>query len=113
MRLLKLSLAAYRLQRTVGADGAYSKTVRATRGITAGSGFATTELKLLLHDLVVLLHARWPVALIVKLCVDDLALAACGLPLAACRLPLATCHSLLAACRLPLAGCWLMLATGG
>ena len=80
LRLLRLSLEAYRLQRVVGVDGAFSKRIRATRGITAGSGFATAELKLLLLDLVVLLHARWPRVLVVKLYVDDLTLAACGAP---------------------------------
>ena len=52
LRLLRLSLQAYRLQRVVGIDGAYSKRIRATRGTTAGSGSATTELKALLLDLV-------------------------------------------------------------
>ena len=80
IRLLKLSIAAYRLRRSVGIDGAYSATVQATRGITAGSGFATTELRVLLLDLVVLLKARWPIILTIKLYVDDLTLAACGLP---------------------------------
>ncbi len=80
LRLIKLSLAAYRLRRTVGIDGVYSKMVRACRGITAGSGFATTELKVLLHDLMVLLRARWPRVLLSKLYVDDLTLAASGAP---------------------------------
>ena len=45
--LLRLSIAAYRLQRSIGIDGVFSKFMRATRGITAGSGFATSELRLL------------------------------------------------------------------
>ena len=80
LRLLRLSVAAYRLRRSVGVEGAYSATIRACRGITAGSGFATSELKVLLHDLVVLLHARWPYTLSVKLYVDDLTLSASGQP---------------------------------
>ena len=40
--LLRLTLAAYRLSRRVGLDGIYSEAYRATRGITAGSGCATT-----------------------------------------------------------------------
>ena len=31
--ILRLSLAAYRLQRTIGVDGVYSRTIVATRGI--------------------------------------------------------------------------------
>ena len=47
LALLRMSLAAYRLSRTIGVDGAFSRKVEATRGITAGSGFATSELRLL------------------------------------------------------------------
>ena len=43
-----MTLAAYRLTRHVGLDGVYSDGYVATRGITAGAGFATTELRLLL-----------------------------------------------------------------
>ena len=50
LSLLRMSLEAYRLNRTVGIDGVYSRIVEPTRGITAGSGFATTELRLLLLD---------------------------------------------------------------
>jgi len=44
--LLRLSLATYRLFRAIRIGNAYSQVVRATRGITAGSGFATTEMRL-------------------------------------------------------------------
>ena len=44
--LLRLSLATYRLFRAVRVGNAYSQVVQATRGITAGSGFATTEMRL-------------------------------------------------------------------
>ncbi len=40
--LLRLTLAAYRMPRSVEFDRLYSRLVFATRGITAGSGFATT-----------------------------------------------------------------------
>ena len=46
--LLRLCLASYRLKRSIGVEGVFSKTVTATRGITAGVGFATLELRLLL-----------------------------------------------------------------
>ena len=48
--LLRLSLAAYRLARSVGVDGIYSRLVVAVGGITAGSCFATSELRLMLLD---------------------------------------------------------------
>ena len=50
LMILRLSLAAYRLRRSLSVEGVFSRTLRATRGITAGSGFATTELDLLLVD---------------------------------------------------------------
>ena len=46
--LLRLSLAAYGLGRVLRVDGAISSLVLALRGITAGSGLATTEMRLLL-----------------------------------------------------------------
>ena len=49
--LLRLCLASYRLRRTIGIEGVYSDHVVATRGITAGSGTAATELTLLLLPL--------------------------------------------------------------
>ena len=51
MLLLRLSISAYRLMRVIGLEGAYSCKLVATRGITAGSGFATAELKALLLTL--------------------------------------------------------------
>ena len=50
LALLRMSIAAYRLSRTIGVDGCFSRTVKATRGITAGSGFATSELRLVLLE---------------------------------------------------------------
>jgi len=80
MAILRLSLAAYRLWRVLSIEGIFSRRVRATRGITAGSGFATGELKVLLLDLMRALQTFWPFDLQVKLFVDDLTLAAAGSP---------------------------------
>ena len=44
--LLRLSLATYRLQRVVRICTSVSREVLACRGITAGSGFATSEMRL-------------------------------------------------------------------
>ena len=76
--ILRLSLAAYRFLRTIGIDGVYWRTIRATRGITAGAGTATSELRVLLLEMMVELNDRWSLTLTVKLYVDDLTLAACG-----------------------------------
>ena len=45
--LLRLSLAAYRIARVVGVGGIFSRLIYPTRGIVAGSGFATRELRAL------------------------------------------------------------------
>ena len=78
LKVLRLSLAAYRIALSIGIDEVYSDTVTACRGITAGSGFATTELRLLLTDLMFDLRHLWPASL--KLYVDDLTIAAQGTP---------------------------------
>ena len=57
----------------------YSREIVATRGITAGSGTATTELRILLQEMMVGIGDRWSLKLTVKLYVDDLTLAACEL----------------------------------
>ena len=80
LAILRLSLAAYRLWRTLSIEGVCSRRVRATRGITAGSGFATGELKVLLLDLMKALQFNWKTCLSTKLFVDDLTLAATGSP---------------------------------
>ena len=72
--ILTLSLAAYRLKRSVGIDRVYSRCLRACRGIAAGSGFATIELRLLLLDMMEELQRRWAPTLDSKLYVDDLTL---------------------------------------
>ena len=48
--ILRLSLDAYRMASAVVIDGSCSRLVVATRGITAGSGFATEELCCLMLD---------------------------------------------------------------
>lgn len=78
LALLRLSLAAYRLHRTVGADGHYSRTVVAARGITAGSGFATSELRLLLMDVMEETRSAWGNSVRLTLYVDDLTISMKG-----------------------------------
>ena len=67
---LRLSLAAYCLPRVLGIDGAFSRTVLAVLGITAGSGFATTELRVLLLDVIDAASRAWP-QVTLSLYVDD------------------------------------------
>ena len=69
--LLRLSLAAYRLPRAVGVEGVYSRPIIATRGITAGSGFATTELRVLLLDVIDSTYVLWP-SIDLAVYVDDM-----------------------------------------
>jgi len=78
--LLRLSLKAYRIARVVAVEGVFSRTVVATCGITAGSCFATTELRLLLVDVLAETYRLWP-AIDIALCVDDATLAATGFAL--------------------------------
>ena len=54
----------------LGADGAFSRLVVAVLGITAGSGFATAELRVLLHEVVTGTLLRWP-SVSISLYVDD------------------------------------------
>ena len=85
--VLRLSLAAYKLGRAVGIDGAFSRRICARRGITAGSGFATTELRLLLQGVIERLQQRWTAACVgIKLYVDDLTLTVTGTPQFVARL---------------------------
>ena len=46
--VLRLSMAAYRMPRVVRIEGVVSRIVLPLRGITAGSGLATTEMRILL-----------------------------------------------------------------
>ena len=78
--VLRLSLAAYRLRRTIGVDGVYSRTIIATRDILAGSGFATSELRVHMLDLIHTLQARWANIIVTKVYVDAPTLKVTGLP---------------------------------
>jgi hypothetical protein len=48
LKILRLSIAVYKLVRVVRIGGVVSKTILAWRGITAGSIFATTEMRVIL-----------------------------------------------------------------
>ncbi len=75
--LLRLSLAAYRLPRTLVLDGCYSSIVDPLRGITAGSGTATVELKIMLMRLLDRVQAAHP-SLRITSYVDDLSCEVAG-----------------------------------
>ena len=85
MVLFRLSLVAYRLRRVVGVEGTYSRILVAARGITAGSGFATSELRVLLIDVIEVAPRWWP-RVQLALYVDDLTIAASGVALVAAGL---------------------------
>jgi len=75
--VLRLSLSAYRLRRSIGVDAVYSRLVTATCGITAGSTFATSELRLLLIGAIDMTCSIWcSVEMFVY--VDDMSIAAVG-----------------------------------
>ena len=78
LALLRLSLAAYGLSRTVGVDGCYSREVIVQRGITAGSGFATTEFMLLLIDVLKATYNEHGPSVRRTLYVDDLTVSVRG-----------------------------------
>ena len=59
LTVLRLSLRAYRIKRSIGINGVFSAAVIARRGITAVSGFATTELRILMSDLLLEVQRRW------------------------------------------------------
>ena len=69
--ILRLSLAAYRMPRAIGVGGVYSRMIIATRGITAGSGFATTELRILFLDIIDQTYRLFP-TLELAVYVDDI-----------------------------------------
>ena len=75
--MLRLSIAAYRLKRRIVIDGVCSRTITATRGITAGAGHATSELRLFMLDLITTSTAAFPFVT-QTLYVDDLTLEADG-----------------------------------
>ncbi len=75
LQLLRLSIATYSLPRVLSADGAFSSVVVAERGIAAGSGMATTELRVLLLRLLDGVRAACPQVKLTAY-VDDLAVEA-------------------------------------
>ncbi len=77
LTMLRLSLAAYRLDRTVRVGDATSVAMMASRGITAGSGLATTELRVLMLDIIDT-ALRGVIGVTVTLYVDDVSAEAAG-----------------------------------
>ena len=75
--VLRLSLAAYRSKRAVGVAGTFSRTIVATCSVTAGSGFATSELRVLLLDVLDSTCKIWTTASL-ALYVDDFTIEAWG-----------------------------------
>ena len=70
MATLRLALAAYTMPRSISSDGAFSRLVTASRGITAGSGTATAELRALTLDLIDALAEEFP-EIVQAVYVDD------------------------------------------
>ncbi len=75
--LLRLALAAYKLPRAVAIGGVYSSLLVAERGITAGSGLATTELRVLLLRLLRRIAKKYP-SVKLSAYVDDVSTEAVG-----------------------------------
>ncbi len=75
--ILRLTLQAYRSPRAIGIVGVFSRQIVANCGITAGSGAATTELKLLLLDVIDDTYIIWPMVQI-SVYVDDFSIDAEG-----------------------------------
>ena len=69
--VLRLALAAYKLARVIRVDGVVSFLVFPIRGITAGSGLATTEMRIIMIDIVDSACLVWP-GVTPTLFVDDL-----------------------------------------
>ncbi len=84
LHLLRLAVAAYRLPRAMVIDGAYSTLIDANRGITAGSGMATAELKVLVLRLLDRVSAKYP-SLHLTAYVDDIGIEAAGTDATAAR----------------------------
>jgi len=76
LAVLRLSIQAYRLGRTVVVDGVCSALIFASRGITAGSVHATVELRLLIIDCMT--QASYVLHIVITLYVDDASLEAIG-----------------------------------
>ena len=76
LRLLRLSIATYKLKRAIRIGGVVSKVFNAVKGITGGSGFATTEMRLVMVRPVDRALKAFP-AVTPTLFVDDLAAQVC------------------------------------
>ena len=72
LRVLRLSIATYLLERVIRIGRVVSKSVVAIRGITAGSGFATTEMRIIMIRIVDEACKLYPM-IVPTLFVDDLA----------------------------------------
>ena len=77
LRLLRMTICAYNLPRTVSVENAFSELLVAQSGITAGSGFATTELRVLLYRLLKRIEENHPHVRLVDY-VDDVSAEAVG-----------------------------------
>ena len=77
LRLLRLAIATYKMPRVVRVGTAYSDLVWATRGIVAGSGNATSEMRLVMIDIVDSVMKHHP-TVIPTLFVDDLSIELTG-----------------------------------
>jgi len=77
LKLLRLSIATYQLKRVIRVGAVVSKVVSAITGITAGSGFATTEMRLVMIRVIDRALSLYP-TITPTLFVDDLAAAVCA-----------------------------------
>ena len=77
LRLLRLSIATYQLKRVIRVGKVISKGIYALTGITAGSGFATTEMRLVMIRVIDRALKLYP-TITPTLFVDDLAADVCA-----------------------------------
>ena len=77
LKLLRLSIATYKLRRVIRVGKVVSKVVGSTTGIVAGSGFATTEMRLVMIRVIDRALTLFP-TITPTLFVDDLAAAVCA-----------------------------------
>ena len=77
LTVLRLTFAAYRINRVIGVLGVVSRQIKASNGITAGSAFAIAELRTLLLDMYDDTYKIW-ISIRLTLYVDDLTIEASG-----------------------------------
>ena len=77
LKMLRLSIAAYQLKRVIRVGAVVSRFVSAVTGITAGSGFATSEMRLVMIRVIDRALTLYP-TIMPTLFVDDLAAAVCA-----------------------------------